>query len=78
MINRDLKNTSEKYQIPYNIKSHSFRVNMITNLWKVTSVQNTANIIGHSDIRSTMIYNRYVLSKNEIQDLLDQINRNNI
>ena len=41
-------------------------------------VQNTANIIGHSDIRSTMAYNRYALSKNEIQDLLDQINRNNI
>ena len=71
MINRDLKHTSEKYQIPYNIKSHSFRVNMITNLLKVTSVQNTANIIGHSDIRSTMIYNRYVLSKNQIQDLLE-------
>lgn len=26
MINKDLKHTSEKYQIPYNIKSHSFRV----------------------------------------------------
>ena len=73
MINRDLKNTSEKYQIPYNIKSHSFRVNMITNLLKITSVQNTANIIGHSDIRATMIYNRYALSKNQIQDLLEKM-----
>ena len=76
MINRDLKQTSEKYQIPYNIKSHSFRVNMITNLLKITSVQNTANIIGHSDIRSTMIYNRYALSKNQIQDLLYKMETN--
>ena len=73
VINRDLKYTSQKYNIPYNIKSHSFRVNIITNLLKVTSVQNTANIIGHTDIRSTMTYNRYALSKNQIQDLLDKM-----
>jgi integrase len=71
IINQDLKYTSQLLELPYNIKSHSFRVNMITNLLKVTSVQNTANIIGHSDIRSTMIYNRYALSKNQIQDLLE-------
>jgi integrase len=76
IINKDLKHTSKKYQIPYNIKSHSFRVNMITNLLKITSVQNTANIIGHSDIRSTMIYNRYALSKNQIQDLLNKMETN--
>lgn len=76
MVNKDLKHTSEKYQIPYNLKSHSFRVNMITNLLKVTSVQYTANIIGHSDIRSTMIYNRYSLSKNQIQDLLKEMENN--
>jgi len=46
---------------------------MITNLLKVTSVQNTANIIGHSDIRSIMIYNRSALSKNQIQNLLDKM-----
>ena len=75
MVNKDLKVTCIKFNIPFNIKSHSFRINMITNLLKVTSVQNTANIIGHSDIRSTMSYNRYTLSKTEIQTLLDQINR---
>lgn len=48
---------------------------MITNLLKVTSVQNTANIIGHYDIRSTMSYKRYALSKSEIQELLDEISR---
>jgi integrase/transposase InsO family protein len=73
MVNKDLLDTCKKFNIPFNVKSHSFRINMITNLLKVTSVQNTADIIGHSDIRSTMIYNRYALSKAEIQDLLDQI-----
>lgn len=73
MVNKDLKETSQKYSIPFNIKSHSFRVNMITNLLKITSVQNTANIIRHSDIRSTMSYNRYALSKEEIQKLLEDI-----
>lgn len=77
MVNKDLKDTCTKFNIPFNIKSHSFRINMITSLLKVTSVQNTANIIGHSDIRSTMSYNRYALTKIEIQDLLDQINNNN-
>jgi len=75
VVNKDLKTTCTKFNIPFNIKSHSFRVNMITNLLKVTSVQNTASIIGHSDIRSTMSYNRYTLSKTEIQNLLNKINK---
>ena len=49
---------------------------MITNLLKVTSVQDTANIMGYSDIRSTMIYNRYSLSKSQIQDLLKEMENN--
>lgn len=32
MVNKDLKITCTKFNIPFNIKSHSFRVNMITNL----------------------------------------------
>lgn len=74
MVNKDLKSACQKFKIPFNIKSHSFRVNMITNLLKVTSLQKAANIIGHADIRSTMTYNRYALTKNEIQELLDKIN----
>ena len=77
MVNQDLEKTCETNNIPFNIKSHSFRINMITNLFKITSVQNTASIIGHTDIRSTMSYNRYSLSKTEIQSLLDQLEKNN-
>lgn len=75
MVNKDLEVTCKKFNIPFNIKSHSFRINMITNLLKITSVQNTADIIGHSDIRATMQYKRYALSKKEIQDLLNEIDQ---
>ena len=53
-INNDLKHICKINQIPYNIKSHSFRINMISNLLKNTSVQNEADIIGYRDIQSTM------------------------
>ena len=59
--------------LPYNIKSHSFRRNVISNLLKHTTVQNAADVIGHNDIRSTLSYRPYALSRTEIQDLLDKI-----
>jgi site-specific recombinase XerD len=62
-------------QISYNIKSHSFRINMISNLLKRTSVQHVAQIIGHNDIQSTISYQCYALSKEEIQRLLEEIQR---
>jgi len=76
-INKDLKNTSEICHLPYNIKSHSFRVNFISNLLKITTLQNTADIIGHKDIKSTMSYKRYSLSKKEIEELLQKIQEGN-
>ena len=75
MINKDLKHTCQINQIPYNIKSHSFRINMISKLLQKTSVQNAADIIGHSDIKSTMAYKRYALNKEEIQNLLNRIDQ---
>ena len=72
-INDDLRNTCETLKLPYNIKSHSFRINHISSLLKVTTVQNTADIIGHKDIRSTIYYKRYALSKKEIEELLEKI-----
>ena len=72
-INRDLKHICKINNIPYNIKSHSFRINMITRLLQNTSVQDTADIIGHKDVKSTMAYKRYALNKKEIQTLLNKI-----
>lgn len=74
MINSDLKHTCEINRIPYNIKSHSFRIHMISKLLKNTSVQNAADIIGHRDIQSTMAYKRYALNKKEIKELLENLN----
>ena len=76
MINRDLKSTCKLAKLPFNIKSHSFRINLITSLLKVTSVHKVAEIIGHDDIRSTMKYQRYALSKDEIKNLLAKIEEN--
>jgi integrase len=75
MINQDLKRTCEINQTPYSIKSHSFRINMITQLLKNTSVQNAADILGHKDIKATMAYKRYALNKKEIQKLLNKIDQ---
>lgn len=72
-INRDLKHICQINNIPYNIKSHSFRINMISRLLQNTSVQDTADIIGHKDVKSTMAYKRYALNKKEIQTLLNKI-----
>jgi hypothetical protein len=48
---------------------------MIANLLKRTTVQHAAQIIGHNDIKSTMSYQRYALSKEEIQLLLEEIEK---
>lgn len=77
MINKDLKEICLLHQIPYNITSHSFRINMISKLLQNTSVQNTADIIGHRDIRTTMAYKGYALNKKEIQNLLNKIDNQN-
>lgn len=77
IVNKDLKHTCKLNNIAFNLKSHSFRINTISNLLRVTSVQNAANIIEHNDIRSTMTYQRYTLTKSEIQDLLKKIHEKN-
>jgi hypothetical protein len=38
LVNEDLNKTAEIFELPYNIKSHSFRINTITNLLKITFV----------------------------------------
>ena len=78
MVNADLKKICEVAKIPYNVKSHSFRINIITNLLKITSVHKVAEIIGHQDIRSTMSYQRYALSKKEVKELLNKIENNKL
>lgn len=54
---------SEKHN--YNLKTHSFRINFATTILQATHAQNAQQIRGHKDIRSTMTYNRYLLSGQE-------------
>ena len=42
--------------------------NLVNRLLKVTSVQNTVDIIGHQDIRSTISYKHYALSKKKLKN----------
>lgn len=50
LINKDLKHNCNLNNIYFNVKSHSFRIHVISSLLKITSVQNAADIIGHNDI----------------------------
>ena len=49
---------------------------MVSSLLKNTSVQKSAQIIGHKSIKSTMAYQRYVMQKEEIRILLNRIEGN--
>lgn len=55
-----------------NIKSHSFRVGYVTHLLRYAPVQHVAAIAGHSDIRSTIAYNRYVPNREHVIELLER------
>jgi site-specific recombinase XerD len=72
IVNEDLANSCKLCGIRENIKSHSFRVSVISKLLQVTTVQNVASIVGHRDIRSTMCYDRYRLSKVAIQEIYSE------
>ena len=57
MISKDLKHTSKINKIPYNIKSHSFRINYITQLWKDTQdIEFVKETISHRKLDTTSAY----------------------
>ena len=43
---------------------------------KHVSVQKTAQVMGHKSINFTMVYQRYLMQKDEIRILLDKIEGN--
>jgi hypothetical protein len=69
-VNNDMSFTCRKFGVLENFKSHSFRVGYITKLLRTLPVQKVAAIIGHKDTESTMAYQRYIINKEEIQNLL--------
>lgn len=72
IVNEDIAATCKICKIADNISSHSFRIGVISRLLRVSDLQTVANIIGHTDVRSTQNYDRYRLSKHEIQNILTQ------
>jgi hypothetical protein len=59
-IHKDLKNTCNLNSIFYNVKSHSFRIHLISSLLKLTSVQNVADILSSIfyDHKKTFNFNK--------------------
>ena len=69
-INLNLQSAVKQFGL--NLKSHSFRVGYVTHLLRYAPVQHTAAIVGHSDIRSTIAYNRYVPDREHVIELLER------
>ena len=53
-----------------NVRSHSFRINYATSLLRKAPLEVVAEMIGHRDIKTTLKYNRYVVSKDERLSIL--------
>jgi putative transposase len=70
MINKELAIACERYGIKQNIKSHSFRIGRITSLLRIAKLHQVGEIIGHSDIRSTLQYQRNFLDQEETENIL--------
>ena len=60
-MNNRLKPVASLFKL--NLKSHSFRVNMVTLLLNLAPAHKVMKTMGHKDIRSTMAYSRYSLDK---------------
>ncbi|KAG7666483.1 hypothetical protein Ndes2437B_g09175 [Nannochloris sp. 'desiccata'] len=55
------------------VRSHSFRVNYATSLLKHAPVQDVAELMGHSEIKTTLKYNRYRATAAENVDLVTKV-----
>ena len=69
-INNKLSYSASLFNI--NLKSHSFRINFVTSLLRLAPVQDVSQLIGHQDVKSTMIYSRYNIDKKKAVTLLNQ------
>jgi site-specific recombinase XerD len=47
------------------MKTHSFRITLITELLRHTSIQKVKTIVGHKDIRTTELYNKDLLNEKD-------------
>lgn len=66
-INNRLKTKTEAFGL--NIKSHSFRVNFVTSLLKHAPLQVVSNLVGQSNVTTTVRYDRYHPNKDKTIEL---------
>jgi integrase len=69
-MNKRLKPYADEANL--RLTSHSFRAGFITRLLRTAPIEKVRQIVGHSDIRSTQIYNRHMLVNTEKQSILDE------
>jgi integrase/recombinase XerD len=55
------------------LSSHSFRVNYVTSLLRSVPLEKVSKIVGHSDIRTTVRYDRYVIDKDQVKGVLEEL-----
>jgi site-specific recombinase XerD len=55
------------------LKTHSFRISIITELLQHHTLQEVRHLIGHKDIRTTDVYNRNYMTERECFDALQQL-----
>jgi transposase InsO family protein/site-specific recombinase XerD len=55
------------------LSSHSFRVNYITSLLRSVPLERVSQLIGHSDVRTTCRYNRYVVDATLLKVELEKL-----
>lgn len=75
VLNQELKNACEHYNIKRTIKSHSFRVGRITRLLRKTDIVRVAQIIGHTRLDTTQVYNRNYLTVEQSRSIVEAIDR---
>ena len=63
-LNKVLKIASVR--LNKNIRTHSFRATIITDLLETTPIQVVKDMIGHRNIKSTVQYNRHTLSEEQM------------
>lgn len=77
-INKMLREFALTHGVNKVITCHSFRISVVTKLIEVSSIEDTRQFIGHSDVSTTLRYSRYNISENKIKSLVDMHTVRNI
>lgn len=72
-INSVLTKASEK--LGKHIRTHSFRATIITNYLQRTPIEVVKDVIGHNDIKTTALYKRSKLDKEQFHRVLKELDK---